>query len=275
METQAPYTQPKPFLDVLMEYLACPIENTAALAPVQNPEGTIVSLKSRNGLFPVISNVPRMMPKTGARGGRTPALWKKLQEKIWSDFKAGYSDFDFFSRNEDPLERAVGLMMDGIVRGALLDVGCGVTQLPGYMAVSDKETVWIGLDPYLGDEARWFPFVQGLAENLPFRPQSFDGVVFAGTLDHVIDPKLSLIRARSVIKPEGKLVVWNNLAPRSSRYIIWKVLRTLGLTARYDDYHQWQFSRRSLLGLLHATDFGIEEIIEIKPGDYLVVARCV
>lgn len=272
-ETLVPYKQPSAFLELLIQYLACPFDNTVSVTPIRSPEGEVISLRSENGEFPVVSNVPCMLPDLVAKNSGSLALWRELQETIWGEYKAGFDDFAFFSQNDDPIERAAGLMIDGIVQGVLLDVGCGVTQLPGYMTAASENTVWIGLDPYWGEAARWFPFVQGLAENLPFRPRTFDGVLFAGTLDHVIDPQQSLIRAHSVIKPKGKLIIWNDLNRGGPRYLRWKALRGLGVTNRYDHYHQWQFTERSLRALIRAAGFSVEEIIEIKRGDFLAVAR--
>jgi SAM-dependent methyltransferase len=154
------------------------------------------------------------------------------------------------------------------------------------MASSGQSISWIGIDPFFGDVARVFPFAQALSEYLPFRRQVFDGVVYAGVIDHVIDPLRSLQRARSVIKPSGKLYVWYNLRGIDVRYVVWKMMRRLGFAWRYNKHHQWAFTHRSLQGLLKRTGFAAAEVISLcerhcpdYPGcpdrdEFLVVASC-
>src|SRR5690606_10926154 len=103
------------------------------------------------------------------------------------------------------------------------DVGCGTLPCPGYMAASGSGINWIGIDPLLGEAARRFPFVQGVGEYLPFRDHTFDGVLYASTIYHQMDPRRSLERARRAIKPRGKLYVWYESDRIDRRYITWKI----------------------------------------------------
>jgi ubiquinone/menaquinone biosynthesis C-methylase UbiE len=48
-----------------------------------------------------------------------------------------------------------------------------------------------------------------LSEFLPFRSQAFDHVVFATSLDHIIDPARALHEALRVCRAGGEIDIWN------------------------------------------------------------------
>lgn len=285
MENLTANTQSEQYLDLLLEYLACPIDNSTLLTPIRSPDGKVVALKSKDREYQVVNNVPCMIPDLGESRGSSLTLWQGLQDVAWRDYQSG--DEGVFSAEDDPMGRGVGQIIDRTGDGLFLDVGCGVLPLPGYVAVSSGSVSWIGIDPFFGDAARQFPFVQALGEYLPFQPQVFDGVLYAGTTDHLIDPLRSLERTRNIIKPQGKLFVWCNLRRVDSRYIVWKTMRTLGFTWRYNKNHQWAFTHKSLRTLLESAGFAIEEVVSIcenycpdyltcsEPDEFLAIASCV
>ena len=101
----------------------------------------------------------------------------------------------------------------------VLDVACG----PGILfptLSSCAETV-VGIDLTLESlrlareaETRGPNLlVRGLSENLPFASGSFDGIVLRLALHHFLDPAVVLASARSVLRPGGRLVVLDLLAP--------------------------------------------------------------
>ncbi|MGI8780771.1 MAG: methyltransferase domain-containing protein [Solirubrobacteraceae bacterium] len=92
------------------------------------------------------------------------------------------------------------------LEGRVLDVGCGPQALPSYAAGMAGELV--GIDPLTGTQPRDFTFVKGIAEYLPFADASFDRVLFATSLDHVLSPSLTVAEARRVTRPGGAVVVW-------------------------------------------------------------------
>jgi SAM-dependent methyltransferase len=92
------------------------------------------------------------------------------------------------------------------LEGTVLDVGCGPQALPSYAAGMAGDLV--GIDPLTGQQPRAFTFVKGIAEYLPFADGSFDRVLFATSLDHVLSPALTLAEARRVTRPGGAVVVW-------------------------------------------------------------------
>ena len=92
------------------------------------------------------------------------------------------------------------------LQGLVLDVGCGVQALPSYARGLAGELV--GIDPLRGERDRGFEFVQGVAEYLPFRDHSFDRVLFATSIDHVLVPELAVAEARRVCNVDGYVCVW-------------------------------------------------------------------
>ena len=285
MEHPTANTQPEGYLDLLLEVLACPVDNSISLTAIRNPDGEIVALKSKDREYPVVDNVPCMIPDLGESRSSGLTLWQKLQSAAWRDYQSG--DEDVFSAEDDPMGHGVGQIISQTGGGLFLDVGCGALPLPGYMAVSRSCVSWIGIDPFFGDVSRQHPFVQALGECLPFQSQAFDGVLYAGTIDHVLDPLRSLERTRNIIKPEGKLYVWYVLRRVDPRYFVWKIMRTLGFAWRYNRNHQWAFTHKSLRTLIESAGFAIEEVVSIcesycpdyltcsEPDEFLAIASCV
>jgi SAM-dependent methyltransferase len=97
------------------------------------------------------------------------------------------------------------------LRGPVLDIGCGPQTEPSY-AVAANGT-FVGIDPLRGEKQREFTFVQGIGEYLPFADGSFDRVLFATSLDHVLSPVRSLSEARRVLSPSGTVNIWFGEVP--------------------------------------------------------------
>jgi SAM-dependent methyltransferase len=115
--------------------------------------------------------------------------------------------------------------------GRILDIGCGPQWRPSYVST---EADAVGIDPLLGRQPRGLPFVQGLGEYLPFRDRSFDQVLFATSLDHVLDPLRSLAEAARCLRDDGRLCIWldggsevGGDSPRPLRVMARKALRSL------------------------------------------------
>ena len=89
--------------------------------------------------------------------------------------------------------------------GLVLDVGCGMYTYPSYQPGAGEV---VRIDPLAGQHRRKFAFVQGIGEYLPFRDQVFDHVLYASSLDHIIDPKRSLADAARCLKPDGRISLW-------------------------------------------------------------------
>jgi len=130
------------------------------------------------------------------------SLWEQLQENGLFSYTAAPDLNLSIGRREDAKAFAGFCNLSGLV----LDIGCGPQEIPSYGMNFNGQLV--GIDPLLGSSAKQFSFVRGIGEYLPFRSGTFDRVLFATSLDHVLDPKLTLAEARRVVKAEGTVNIW-------------------------------------------------------------------
>jgi SAM-dependent methyltransferase len=110
-------------------------------------------------------------------------------------------------------DEAVGWLV-GSEPSDVLDVGAGSGQLTGSMVASGHRVV--ATEPIremlerLRARGLGVPLVQSTAEDLPFRPESFDLVTIA-TAFHWFDPARSLSQIAGVLRRGGRLaLVWNS-----------------------------------------------------------------
>jgi len=134
-------------------------------------------------------------------------LWKQLQH----NFVVAADEIPEHSLSLGRRADATAFARFSDLRGRVLDVGCGPQIEPSY-AVGAKGT-FVGIDPLRGEKQREFTFVQGLGEYLPFADGSFDRVLFATSLDHVLSPVRSLSEARRVLSPNGTVNIWFGEVP--------------------------------------------------------------
>lgn len=186
MEDVTTAGQPAEHLESLLEILACPLDNSVPLSAVRNDAGEVVALRSRDAEYPVVHNVPCLIPGLGVGAEDDLPLWQAHQRKMWREYQDG--DEGIFTAEGHTMGRHVGEIIARSGGGLYLDVGCGALAWPAYMAASSGRVGWIGVDPFLGDATRQFPFVQGLGEYLPFLREVFDGALYAGTIYHLLDP---------------------------------------------------------------------------------------
>jgi SAM-dependent methyltransferase len=97
----------------------------------------------------------------------------------------------------------------------ILDVGCG--------RAIDGARLWqkgaevVGLEPshvmlvrakeHLRENDAGVALAQGIGENLPFRPHSFDKVMCKGALDHFLSPGKTMEEIARVLKPGGEMII--------------------------------------------------------------------
>jgi SAM-dependent methyltransferase len=251
--------QPEEYLDILLQYLACPVDNSASLTVIRNPTGEVVSLRSDNREYPVVNNVPCMMPDLGERRSGSWGLWEELLIKWWKAF--GDQPEKEPLAEDDPVASYVGRVIDRSGGGLFLDIGCGTSSLPPYMDACGETVEWIGIDPALGDIARRFPFVQGLGEYLPFRTEVFDGALYSLVLSNLLDPPQAMRQTRRALKPGGRVYVKYYVTRVDARYVVWKTMRTLGLAWRYNEFYQWVYTNRSVRVLLSKAGFVTEKVM--------------
>ena len=122
---------------------------------------------------------------------------------------------------------------------SVLDVGCGGGQTAGMLWAAGVREVW-GIDSsayLLQHAARAYPqlrFVQGLAEDLQFADERFDGVV-ACFLLHEVPPRVAAQALREfhrVLKPGGRLAICEP-SSEQLRNSYWRLLRRYGVAGMY------------------------------------------
>jgi SAM-dependent methyltransferase len=193
------------YLEYLLQYLACPIDGTSALTIIRNHDDQVGFLRSQNGEYPVINNIPCMLPAMGYKKNPAWERWESLLGK-WMEAFGSQSESEPSSEN-DPVAGYIGEVIGRSGVELCLDVGCGFTVWTPYMDACGEEVKWIGIDPVLGDLTRHYPFVQGLGEYLPFRSGVFDGILFSLVLSNMLDPKRSMRQAHRVLKSGGKIYI--------------------------------------------------------------------
>lgn len=145
--------------------------------------------------------------------------------------------------------------------GNVLDVGVGPQQVPTHIEYCQKKDIFfVGIDPLKGEQPRFYPFVLGLAEFLPFNNGVFDQVLYVTSFDHFIDPDLAIIEAKRVLKDTGELCIWfgekDKDAPRNKKSHEW--YENLNIPKGADDkFHLRRITKAIFLDYVNAHHLGI------------------
>jgi ubiquinone/menaquinone biosynthesis C-methylase UbiE len=123
-----------------------------------------------------------------------------------------YPNLDFL------FEQMLHLTLEEVAPGQgelILDVGCG--RAVDGARLSKKGAQVVGLEPsrvmlgrakeYLDENNAPVVLAQGIGENLPFKPHSFDKVMCKGALDHFFSPGQTMEEIARVLKPQGEVIV--------------------------------------------------------------------
>ncbi|MGH2901452.1 MAG: methyltransferase domain-containing protein, partial [Solirubrobacteraceae bacterium] len=179
----------------LREILACPVCHAALDGPACAACGRAYA--EAGGVLD-LTPVP---PPDAEVLGRWQ-LWEALQANGERAYVTDPPSSLSVGERADARAFAAFARLDGLV----LDVGCGPQARPSYADGMSGELV--GIDPLTGEQPRRFQFVKGIAEYLPFAGATFDRVLFATSIDHVLSPSLAVADARRVTKPGGEVIVW-------------------------------------------------------------------
>lgn len=156
-------------------------------------------------------------------------------------------------------------------KGLVLDVGCGPQPWPAYFGSSSMEVDFIGVDPLAGDVDADYVKLRAFGEYLPFQKNVFDHVIFATSLDHMVDPFVPIAEAKRVCKPGGQVNIWIHEKkpeePRPERSPEWYE-RLECPTLAEDVFRFTRITFENLKSLLQRTDLKLDGWHELKRGEY-------
>ena len=123
-------------------------------------------------------------------------------------------------------------------QGRVLDVGCGILPLPGYLSmVAQRGDELLGLDPMDSDAFQGFRIV-GCSEYIPLPDASLDTVIFGTSLDHVCDIDATMRETRRVLRKGGRVIIWMGDKSQSIArgIMVWARQRIKSLIKGYPTY---------------------------------------
>lgn len=159
--------------------------------------------------------------------------WKALQKSNLREYETAPETS--LSVIENPGAIRFRRFVEPFASGAVLDLGCGTTALPEYLADFPKGQI-AGIDPIASEQPRDFLFYQGLAEILPWDDNTFDRVIIGTSGEHFLDPDRVLDEAARVLKPGGHLLYWTAFVPNAKPYDPWSTDN-----APVDAFHLFNF----------------------------------
>ena len=114
---------------------------------------------------------------------------------------------------EDDLHNAHGLVAAFVPNGSrVLDIGCGFGQIASRLQQRGCRITGVEPDPARRAVAAEFceRVMDGVAEGLDqldLEPASFDAILFADVLEHLVNPWAALRDVQRFLKPEGRTVI--------------------------------------------------------------------
>ncbi len=101
--------------------------------------------------------------------------------------------------------------------GRVLDIGCGPIGKPIYVK-GWPSSHFSAVEPLEMMNAVDFEVVRGFAESLPWPDASFDTVIVATSLDHVLSLTRAMEEIRRVMTDKGKLLLWIGIVGGAEKY---------------------------------------------------------
>ena len=163
----------------------------------------------------------------------------------------------------------------------ILDIGCGTMSKPGYFFFEGIDNYNVtGIDPLEG-KSFFGTRIVGCSEYLPFEDNSFDNIVFATSLDHVVSITKTLNESYRVLTKNGKVHLW--ISDRSTsflkkiknfitsikqsyikgynvnKYFVYENFTVLGVpNGAVDPFHSFNESPKLVKKLFYKTNFNLQ-----------------
>ena len=180
--------------------LACP----ACRTPLPALDGDAVDCPACGTTY---RRLPFGWDLTPPRHALTPGQWE-VWEQLQRNGAVSYEADPEHNLGVGEREDVARFSRFANLHGDVLDVGCGPQPWPSYFDAHAPGTRFVGVDPLVGEREARYERHRALAEHLPFADDGFDIVLFAGTLDHFVDPALALAEAVRVLRPGGTIAVY-------------------------------------------------------------------
>ena len=180
----------------------------------------------------------------------------KAEEQAWQNRHGGALQESAYGRpgTQLVLQRQFARIADALrlrPQQRVLDLGCGVGHLLSWLE-EQAPAEYYGLDLSAASvaSARSFTpngrFLVGDAEQLPYRTESFDRVIFNGSAHHLLNLGQALREVYRVMTPGGRIVLFEPIATPITSAIRRAVLRTSKYESPADLAHKEDLSRRRL-----------------------------
>ena len=209
---------------------------------------------------------------------------QKRLKKIWSQVPANYYDQGIEKNILQKLwhTKKLNELLKLLPKDSrnVLDIGCSSAILTAEVAKSLPYAKVTGLDSYkaaIEFARKKYPhihFVVADAHKLPFKNKSFDLIICTETLEHVIDPLLSLKEMRRVLKKNSFGIISMDSGSVLFRLIWYFWTKTKGKV--WEDAHLHEFNDQLLHNLIKKAGFKIKKKKYSHLGmavTFLVVAR--
>jgi|LauGreDrversion4_2_1035121.scaffolds.fasta_scaffold29516_3 SAM-dependent methyltransferase len=181
-------------------------------------------------------SIEAVLESLRTRAPRAFEVWREAFEENREEYAVAERRCASLSVPSNPGAEAFAEWVQPLLRGRVLDVGCGPQPVPVYLERHPPE--WCaGIDPLPPFDEHPFVFRRALCEAIPWPDRCFESVVCATSLDHVLDLDRSLDEVCRVLVPGGLFLLWVAFVPGSVRYDLDRV------TERLDRFHLFHFDR--------------------------------
>lgn len=138
----------------------------------------------------------------------------KNKEIAFFDAHAASDAYDVFTPQANARLIAAFQELSGLAHGArVADLGCGSGVFTNLLRQAGYRSVGLDISPKLvalgKAEFPGLELLEGDAENLPFEPESLDGILLSGLVHHFPDPRRLAAEVFRVLRPGGRFVAFD------------------------------------------------------------------
>lgn len=190
---------------------------------------------------------------------------KKRLVEIWAQVPADYYDQGIAKNplqklwHTQKLQEVIKLLPKDAKR--VLDIGCSSAVLTAEVAKNLPSAKVTGIDSYkkaIDFAKSKYPSLELLvadAHKLPFKDNVFDLVICTETLEHVTDPKKTLLEIKRVLTKNGKAIISMDSGSLAFRIIWYFWTKTKGRV--WENAHLHEFNAKVLEDLIRQVGFKI------------------